>query len=137
MMSGGAAPVVTTGRQLTQCLACIPDQMPIRVRGFPGPPKDGKRTAWLSLIMISTACGTNAGISVGKIPILTFACGHVAPENRKSQAVFACVACKAGPCNADVNAARNIAAGRAVPAQEDLAVRRSVNCEPQLSSPAA
>ena len=64
------------------------------------------------------------------------ACGHVAPENRKSQAVFACVACKAGPCSADVNAARNIAAGRAVPAQEDLAVRRSVNCEPQLSFPA-
>jgi putative transposase len=65
------------------------------------------------------------------------ACGHVAPENRKSQAVFACVACKAGPCNADVNAARNIAAGRAVAAQGDLAARRSVNCEPQLSSPAA
>ncbi|MGO9103462.1 MAG: RNA-guided endonuclease InsQ/TnpB family protein, partial [Mycobacterium sp.] len=39
------------------------------------------------------------------------ACGHIAPENRKSQAVFACVACQAGPCNADVNAARNIAAG--------------------------
>ena len=65
------------------------------------------------------------------------ACGHIAPENRKSQAVFACVACQAGPCNADVNAARNIAAGRAVPAQGDLAVRRSENCEPQLSSPAA
>jgi len=65
------------------------------------------------------------------------ACGHIAPENRKSQAVFACVACKAGPCNADVNAARNIAAGRAVPAQGDLAVRRSVNCEPQPNSPAA
>jgi putative transposase len=64
------------------------------------------------------------------------ACGHVAPENRKSQAVFACVVCNAGPCNSDVNAARNIAAGRAVPAQGDLAVRRSMNCEPQLSSPA-
>ena len=65
------------------------------------------------------------------------ACGHIAPENRKSQAVFECVACGSGPCNADVNAARNIAAGRAVPAQGDLAVGRSVNCEPQLSSPAA
>jgi putative transposase len=65
------------------------------------------------------------------------ACGHIAPENRKSQAVFACVACKAGPCNADVNAACNIAAGRAVPAQGDLAAGRSANCEPQLSSPAA
>jgi putative transposase len=65
------------------------------------------------------------------------ACGHVPPENRKSQAVFACVACGAGSCNADVNAARNIAAGRAVPAQGDLAIRRSVNCEPQPCSPAA
>jgi putative transposase len=61
------------------------------------------------------------------------ACGHIARENRKSQAVFACVACNAEPCNADVNAARNIAAGRAVPAQGDLATRRSVNCEPQLT----
>ncbi len=65
------------------------------------------------------------------------ACGHIASENRKSQAVFACVACGAGPCNADVNAARNIAAGRAVPAEGDLAAGQSVNCEPQLSSPAA
>jgi putative transposase len=65
------------------------------------------------------------------------ACGHIAPENRKSQAVFACVACDAGPCNADVNAARNIAAGRAVAAQGDLAAGRSANCEPQLFSPVA
>jgi putative transposase len=64
------------------------------------------------------------------------ACGHIAPESRKSQAVFVCVACKARPCNADVNAARNIAAGRAVPAQGDFAIRQSANCEPQLSSPA-
>jgi putative transposase len=64
------------------------------------------------------------------------ACGYIAPESRKSQAVFACVACHAGPCNADVNAARNIAAGRAVPAQGDFAIRQSANCEPQLSSPA-
>ena len=44
------------------------------------------------------------------------ACGHVASENRKSQAVFACTACGfAG--NADVNAAKNIAAGHAVNAR--------------------
>jgi putative transposase len=60
-------------------------------------------------------------------------CGHVALENRKSQAVFQCVACSAGPCNADVNAARNIAAGRAVTARGDLGTSRSVNREPQLS----
>lgn len=64
-------------------------------------------------------------------------CGHVAPENRKSQAVFQCVACETGPCNADLNAARNIAAGRAVTARGDLGASRSVNREPQLCSPAA
>jgi putative transposase len=64
------------------------------------------------------------------------ACGHVAPENRKSQAVFECQACTAGRCNADVNAARNIAAGRAVTARGDLAGGRSANREPQLSTPA-
>jgi putative transposase len=64
-------------------------------------------------------------------------CGHVAPENRKSQAVFQCVACGAGPCNADVNAARNIAAGRAVTARGDLGASRSMNREPQHCSPAA
>ncbi|MGO9041099.1 MAG: RNA-guided endonuclease InsQ/TnpB family protein [Mycobacterium sp.] len=64
-------------------------------------------------------------------------CGHVAPENRKSQAVFQCVACSAGPCHADVNAARNIAAGRAVTARGDLGASRSANREPQLCSPAA
>ncbi len=65
------------------------------------------------------------------------ACGHVAPGNRQSQAVFECQACTAGRCNADVNAARNIAAGRAVTARGDLATRRSANREPQLSTPAA
>ena len=64
-------------------------------------------------------------------------CGHIAPENRKSQAVFQCVACNAGPCNADVNAARNIAAGRTVTARGDLGPSQSANREPQLSSPAA
>jgi putative transposase len=65
------------------------------------------------------------------------ACGHVAPVNRKSQAVFECQACNVGPCNADVNAARNIAAGRAVTARGDLGASRSANREPQLCSPAA
>jgi len=64
-------------------------------------------------------------------------CRHIAPGNRKSQAVFECQACTAGPCNADVNAARNIAAGRAVKARGDLAARQSANREPQLSAPAA
>jgi putative transposase len=65
------------------------------------------------------------------------ACGHVAPGNRKSQAVFECESCNAGRCNADVNAARNIAAGRAVTARGDLASGRSANREPQFTTPAA
>ncbi len=65
------------------------------------------------------------------------ACGHVALENRKSQAVFQCAACTAGPCHADVNAARNIAAGRSVTARGDLGASRSANREPQLCPPAA
>jgi transposase len=41
------------------------------------------------------------------------ACGHVARESRESQALFLCVAC-GHTDNADVNAAKNIAAGQAV-----------------------
>jgi putative transposase len=44
------------------------------------------------------------------------ACGHVDRESRKSQARFRCTACSFA-CNADVNAARNIAAGHAVNAR--------------------
>lgn len=64
-------------------------------------------------------------------------CGHTAAGNRKSQAVFDCQACTTGPCNADVNAARNIAAGRAVTARGDLGASRSTIREPQPCSPAA
>lgn len=46
-------------------------------------------------------------------------CGHTAPENRESQAVFRCKSC-AHTANADVNAAMNIAAGRAVAGRGDI-----------------
>ena len=59
------------------------------------------------------------------------ACGHVAAESRKSQALFACVACTFA-CNADVNAARNIAAGYAVTARGGDGAARPANREPQL-----
>jgi transposase len=58
------------------------------------------------------------------------ACGHLAPESRESQALFRCVAC-AYTGNADVNAAKNIAAGHAVTARGGLGVARPVNREPQ------
>ncbi|MBB4778626.1 RNA-guided endonuclease InsQ/TnpB family protein [Actinomadura welshii] len=61
------------------------------------------------------------------------ACGHRAPENRKSQAVFRCVAC-GHQDNADVNAAINIrtAAGHAAAAREGPRVTGPVHREPQL-----
>jgi hypothetical protein len=62
------------------------------------------------------------------------ACGHVAGENRKSQAVFACTACRHSS-NADVNAARNIAAGHAVTARGGVRVAGPVNREPQPAFP--
>ena len=59
------------------------------------------------------------------------ACGQVDGKSRESQAVFRCTACGfAG--NADVNAARNIAAGHAVTARGGDGAARPVNREPQL-----
>jgi putative transposase len=58
------------------------------------------------------------------------ACRHIAAQNRKSQAVFACTAC-GYTLNADVNAARNIAAGHAVTARGRCSLEQPVNREPQ------
>jgi putative transposase len=59
------------------------------------------------------------------------ACGHVDGKSRESQAVFLCTTCGYA-CNADVNAARNIAAGHVVTAREGLWVAGPANREPQL-----
>jgi putative transposase len=98
-----------------------------------------RRSGWglLAARLQHKACGRVEQISAAYTSQRCSVCGHVAPENRKSHAVFECEACTAGPCNADVNAARNIAAGRAVTARGDLGARRSANREPQLRSPAA
>jgi transposase len=62
------------------------------------------------------------------------ACGHVDGRSRESQARFRCTACgRAG--NADVNAARNVAAGHAVRARGGDGASRPVNREPQLLAP--
>jgi putative transposase len=59
------------------------------------------------------------------------ACGQVDANSRESQARFACTACGYA-CNADVNAAQNIAAGHAVTARGGFRDAEPVNCEPQL-----
>jgi putative transposase len=59
------------------------------------------------------------------------ACGQVDPKSRESQAAFRCTACGYA-CHADVNAARNIAAGYAVTARGGYRDAGPTNCEPQL-----
>jgi transposase len=65
------------------------------------------------------------------------ACGHVDAKSRESQARFVCMAC-GFTCNADVNAARNIAAGHSTHLPIPLLARggdgaaRPANREPQL-----
>jgi putative transposase len=58
------------------------------------------------------------------------ACGHVDRDSRQSQARFRCTACGYA-ANADVNAARNIAAGHAVKARGGDRDTGPVNREPQ------
>jgi putative transposase len=59
------------------------------------------------------------------------ACGQVDADSRESQARFVCTACGYA-CNADVNAAQNIAAGHAVTARGGYRDAGPVNREPQL-----
>jgi putative transposase len=62
-------------------------------------------------------------------------CKHLAADSRKSQARFVCVAC-GHRANADMNAARNIAAGHGVTARGDRRVlARSVKREPHHARP--
>jgi len=59
------------------------------------------------------------------------ACGQVDADSRESQARFVCTACGYA-CHADVNAARNIAAGHAVTARGGCRDAGPVNREPHL-----
>jgi putative transposase len=59
------------------------------------------------------------------------ACGRVDRKSRESQADFRCTTC-GFTCNADVNAAKNIAAGHAVTARGGVRAAGPVNREPQL-----
>jgi transposase len=58
------------------------------------------------------------------------ACGHIMAGSRESQSRFRCVACNFA-CNADVNAALNIAAGQAVKARGGDRATGPVKREPQ------
>jgi putative transposase len=126
-------------RVMTRSARGTIEQPGVRVAQKRGLNRAISRSGWglLATRLQQKAYGRVEQISAAYTSQRCSACGHVAPENRKSQAVFECEACSIGRCNADVNAARNIAAGRAVTARGDLAGRRSANREPQLSTPAA
>jgi putative transposase len=126
-------------RAMTRSARGTVEQPGVRVAQKRGLNRGISRSGWglLAARLQHKACGRVEQISAAYTSQRCSECGHVAPENRKSQAVFECEVCTAGPCNADVNAARNIAAGQAVTARGDLGASRSTNREPQLRSPAA
>jgi putative transposase len=126
-------------RAMTRSARGTAEQPAVRVAQKRGLNRAIRRSGWGQLVarLQHKAFGRVEQIPAAYTSQRCSDCGHIAPGNRKSQAVFECEACAAGRCNADVNAARNIAAGRAVTARGDLADRRSANREPQLSAPAA
>ncbi|HZQ31703.1 MAG TPA: transposase [Mycobacterium sp.] len=126
-------------RAMTRTARGTADLPGVRVSQKRGVNRAIRRSGWgfLAARLQHKACGRVEQIPAAYTSQRCSVCGHVASGNRKSQAVFECEACAAGQCNADVNAARNIAAGRAVTARGDFAGRRSGNREPQLASPAA
>jgi putative transposase len=126
-------------RAMTRAARGTAEQPGVRVAQKRGLNRAISSSAWglLAVRLQHKACGRVEQIPAAYTSQRCSACGHVAAGNRKSQAVFECHACTAGQCNGDVNAARNIAAGRAVTARGDLAAGRSANREPQLATPAA
>jgi putative transposase len=109
------------------------------VRAIAGLNREIMRSGWGLLVrrLEEKAPGRVEKINPAHTSQRCSACGHIAAESRKSQALFACVACNFA-CNADVNAARNIAAGHPTHLPIPLHLRggdgvsRPVNREPQL-----
>jgi putative transposase len=104
-----------------------------RVRAKAGLNREILRSGWGLLVrrMTDKAPGRVEKVKPHFTSQRCSACGHTDAKSRESQAVFHCVACGC-VCNADVNAARNIAAGHAVTARGGDGVARPANREPQL-----
>lgn len=110
-----------------------------KARGKRGLNREIHRQSWgLFARRLEEKCAL-AGVTLVKVPAVNTSrrcagCGHVAAENRKSQAVFVCVAC-GHEAHADVNAAINIlAAGRAVAARGGPEVLDPVKREPRRAA---
>ena len=101
-----------------------------------GSVRRGKAKSAVARLRVNEADRRKAPGRIEKVPAAytsqcCSACGYVAAESRENQALFRCVACGYA-CNADVNAARNIAAGHAVNARGGFRIAGPVNREPQL-----
>ncbi len=103
------------------------------VRAKAGLNREIMRSGWglLALRLEDKAPGRVEKIPAAYTSQTCSGCGHRHPESRESQSRFRCRACGL-TVNADVNAARNIAAGHAVTARGGDGVARPVNREPQL-----
>ena len=110
--------------------------LPNRRRAKAGLSRGILTNAWRLLIqrLERKAAGRLERINPAYTSQMCSRCGHCAPGNRESQA-FRCQSCGHRD-HADVNAAVNIAAGRAVSARRDKPVRMSVKREPQLTTSA-
>jgi putative transposase len=103
------------------------------VRAKPGLSREIMRAGWGVLVrrLEQKASGRVEKIMPQFTSQRCSACGQVDGKSRERQARFVCTACGfAG--NADVNAARNIAAGHAVTARGGDGVARPANREPHL-----
>ena len=122
-------------RDFAQAMAAFFD--PGNPAGRPGWRKAGRneglRTGWGLLVrrLEEKAPGRVERIKPAFTSQRCSACGQVDGKSRESQAVFRCTACGYA-CHADVNAARNIAAGHAVTARGGNGITQPVNREPQL-----
>ena len=103
------------------------------VRGKAGLNREILRSGWGLLVrrLEEKAPGRVEKVNPAYTSQRCSACGHVDAKSRESQARFACTACRFVG-HADVNAARNIAAGHTVTARGGDGAARPVNREPQL-----
>ena len=120
-------------RNLTRSAKGTAEQPGRNVRAKAGLNREISRSGWGLLVrrLEDKAPGRVEKIPAAYTSQQCSACGHVDGRSRESQARFHCTACGYA-CNADVNAARNIAAGHAVKARGGDGAGRPVNREPQL-----
>jgi putative transposase len=102
------------------------------VRQKAGLNREAARSGWGLLVarLDQKAPGRVEKVSAAFTSQRCSGCGHASADNRKSQAVVACVACGFA-LRADVNAAINIAAGHAVHARGADRAAGAVKREPQ------